>query len=304
MNVMTSRFTFTASFALSFFGLGLGLGAAQPASTEVTQCGQVLGAPGNYHLAQDLGPCAGDGVVITASLVRFTLAGHTLSGISTQETCDLDNPQYGVSIAADTVGVRVSGGTVRGFVDGIVQSGSLSRVTAMSVTDNCLWGIAVQGTGNRVDTSRVSGSDDGIILCEARRAVVEANEAFGNSRFAVSLSCDGTNENLLVRNILHDNGLPTGDGGGIAVFNGNDNQILSNAIRGNWDGISLSATTGTVVRDNTVNGNLSTGIAVNSASQGNTLRNNTAYGNGVLDLSESNPPGANTWLANLYLTSN
>jgi hypothetical protein len=53
--------------------------------------------------------------------VRFTLAGHTLSGISTQESCDLDTPQYGVSIAADTVGVRVSGGTVRGFVDGIVS---------------------------------------------------------------------------------------------------------------------------------------------------------------------------------------
>src|SRR5262245_48811359 len=162
MSLMIRTFFFRTALALSFFGLGLGRGAAQPASTPVTQCGQVLDAPGLYHLPQDLGPCPGDGVVITASNVRFSLAGHTLSGVSTQQSCDLDNPQYGITIAGDTRGVRVGGGTVRGFVDGIVQSGSRSRVTATTVADNCLFGIYVSGTGNRVDNSRVSGSDDGI----------------------------------------------------------------------------------------------------------------------------------------------
>jgi parallel beta-helix repeat protein len=297
-------FPVRAALALSSLGVGLGVAAAQPASTPVTQCGQVLAAPGHYHLAQDLGPCPGDGVLIAASNVRFTLAGHTLSGVSTQASCDLDNPQYGVSIATDARGVRVSGGTIRGFVDGIVHYGSRSRVTGMTVADNCLFGIVVSGTGNRVDTSRVTGSDDGIALCEAQQAVVEANEVFGNFRYAVILSCgDGSNQNRVVRNILHGNGLPAGDGGGVAIFNGSENRIVGNAVNGNWDGIWLSAATGTVVRDNTVNGNLSIGIAVSGSSPGNTLRGNTAYGNALFDLSDDNPPGVNTWLANLYGTS-
>ena len=68
-------------------------------------------------------------------------------------------------------------------------------------------------------------------------------------------------------------------------------------------GIFLSATTGNLVRDNTVNGNQDVGIAVSGLSSGNTLRGNTAYGNGLYDLTDDNPPG-NTWLANLYFTSN
>lgn len=302
MRAATRTLTFAACAALSFFGLGLGRAGAQPSSTPVVRCGQVLDAPGNYHLAADLGPCTGDGVVITAGNVRFTLAGHTLSGVSTQESCDLDSPQHGITIAADTLGVRVSGGTVRGFVNGIVQSGSRSRVTAMTVADNCLFGIALQGSANRVDTSRVSGSDDGIALCEAEGAVVDANEVSANARYAIIVSCIGSNGNRLSRNILHDNGLPPGDGGGIAVFAGDQNRIVGNAVRGNGDGIVLSATTGTLVRDNTANGNLGVGIAVSNPSQGNTLRGNTAYGNGLLDLSDNNP-AANAWLANLYLTA-
>lgn len=288
---------------LAYFGPGLGLASAQPASTPVTQCGQVLDAPGNYHLAQDL-VCTGDGVVITASRVRLSLAGRTLSGVSTQASCDLDNPQYGITIGGGLSGVRVSGGTVRGFVDGIVLSSSSSRLTALTVADNCLFGMYVGGTGNRVDANRVSGSDDGIILCDAQQTVVASNEAFGNDRFGVILSCgNGSNQNRLVGNILHDNGLLSGAGGGLAIFAGDDNVILGNAVNGNFDGIRLSATNGTLVRDNTVNGNLSVGISVEAPSAGNTIRGNTAHGNAIFDRSDTTPAGSNSWLNNLYLTS-
>lgn len=292
----------TRSLVLSL--LCASAGAAHAAPTPVTQCGQVLDTPGDYRLTQDLGPCTGDGIVITADDVRLTLAGHTLSGVSTQESCDLNSPQYGIFIVGGTTGVRVGGGTVRGFVDGILQSGSSSAVTAMRVVDNCEWGVMVSGSGNRVETSMVSGSDDGILLCEAQHAAIEANDVFGNYRFAVSLSCGGgSSHNLVARNILRENGLPTGDGGGVAIYAGDDNQVLDNAISGNWDGVLLSATYQTVVRGNTVNGNLSVGIAISAPSEGNTVEDNIAYSNGLFDLSEPGAAGANTWTANLFDTS-
>lgn len=278
--------------------------AARADSTPVSQCGQELSQPGDYHLAQDLGPCTGHGVVITASDVRFTLAGHTLSGVSSQASCDLDNPQTGVDVRNPATGVRVSGGTVTGFVDGILVT-SGSRVTAMRVADNCEFGVLVTGTGSRVDTSIVSGSDDGILLCEAQGAVVTSNEVFGNARYGVLMSCDvGANDqNRVVRNILRDNGLPAGDGGGLAVFTGNAHRIAGNAISGNWLGIFLVTTNATVVQDNTVNGNQEEGIVLTNLAHGSLVRDNTAYHNGRVDLQDDNTRcDSNTWRRNLFLT--
>jgi parallel beta-helix repeat protein len=296
----------TVAFAI-FFGASLfdvGLGSARADSTPVARCGQELTEPGDYHLTQDLGPCAGHGVVISASGVRFTLAGHTISGVSSQDSCDLDYPQTGVEIPGSVSDVRVSGGTVTGFVDGINLSGTNSRATAMKLVNNCVFGVVVSGTGGRVDTSIVSGSDDGIALCEARHAVVAANELTGNARYAVILSCGtGSNQNEVVDNIMRENGLPTGDGGGVAVFNGNGNRIAGNNIAGNWSGIWLSYTSQTVVEDNTVNGNLSYGISVSELSQGNSVQGNTAYRNVMTDVTEAGACGANTWTDNLFGTS-
>jgi parallel beta-helix repeat protein len=296
-NVLSASFLVAAASVLT-------PGTARAASTPVTQCGQELSQPGDYHLAQDLGPCTGPGVVITASNVRLTLAGHTLSGVSSQASCDLDHPQIGVDVRNPATGVRVSGGTVTGFVDGISLTGG-SQVTAMKVADNCLFGVMVTGTGSQVDTSRVSGSDDGIVLCEAQRAVVTSNDVFGNARYGVLISCGvGANDrNHVVQNILRDNGLPAGDGGGIAVFTGNDHRIVGNAISGNWLGMMLLSTGQTVIRENTVNGNLQQGIVLTDLAHGNVVRANTVYHNGQTDLQDDNAGcDGNTWRRNLFET--
>lgn len=290
--------------SLAVIAVTSGPARAWAASKPVTQCGQVLDKPGDYHLAQDLGPCSGHGVVITASHVRFTLAGHTLSGVSSPGSCDMENPQTGVDVRSPATGVRVSGGTVTGFVDGISLSAD-SRVTAMRVVDNCFWGVIVTGAG-QVDTSVVSGSgNDGIALCQAQDALVTANEVVGSRRYGVSMSCDvGANDrNRVVRNILRDNGAPGGDGGGIAVFTGNDHRIVGNAISENLLGIFLLTTTGSTVRDNTVNGNRDAGIVLTDGAHGAVVRANTAYSNTRVDLQDDNPGcGTNDWARNLFLT--
>ena len=287
--------------------LGVGLGSARADSIAVTQCGQNLDQAGDYHLTQDLGPCTGTAVVISASDVRFTLAGHTLSGVSSQASCDLDNPQTGVWVEGSTSNVRVSGGTVTGFVDGIGLYGSHSTAAALRVVDNCVFGILVGGTGNRVETNLVSGSDDGVLLCEAQEAVVTSNELVGNFRYGVVVSCgeNGSNKNEVVQNIMRENGLPTGDGGGVGIFNGSENRVAGNAISGNWDGIWLASAGSTLVEDNTVNANLSHGIAVNVQEPGVLVevKFNTAFGNAAVDLLEGNPCGTNTWTGNHFGTS-
>jgi parallel beta-helix repeat protein len=277
---------------------------AWAASRPVDHCGQELTQPGDYHLTQDIGPCTGHGVVITASDVRFTLAGHTIAGVSSAASCDMENPQTGVDVRSPATGVRVSGGTVTGFVDGISLSAD-SRVTAMRVVDNCFWGVIVTGAG-RVDTSVVSGSgNDGIALCQAQDALVTANEVVGSRRYGISMSCDvGANDrNRVVRNILRDNGAPGGDGGGIAVFTGNDHRIVGNAISENFLGIFLLTTTGSTVRDNTVNANRDGGIVLTDGAHGTVVRANTAYSNTRVDLQDDNPGcGTNDWARDLFRT--
>src|SRR5262249_39766500 len=127
-----------AAMVAGLMWIGVAPAAAQ--STAVDTCGQELSAAGNYHLTGDLS-CSSDGVVITASAVSLTLAGYTITGVSSLESCDVDQPQFGVRVESGTANVRVSGGTVTGFVDGVMLYGSNSRVSAMTVTNNCVFGI-------------------------------------------------------------------------------------------------------------------------------------------------------------------
>lgn len=293
-----------AILGLLMAGLLLASSSAFAASTPVTACGQVLSAPGNYHLTGNIGPCVGHGIEITGSKVILTLSGFTISGVSSTESCDLDNPQYGLHIQAPATGVKVSGGTVTGFVDGIVLYSSSSRASAMTVTNNCAFGIAVSGTKNIVDTSLVTGSGiDGVGVVEASDVTIQANHLFDNSRYGVLISAfsDG---NTVQSNIMQGNGVAVGAGGGVLIANGNANVIQDNAAIGNFDGISLGeSVTGTIIRRNTANGNVSTGIAVSGGSTPNSISANTARGNGTADMSDANPGcGANVWKNKLFGT--
>ena len=286
-----------------FTGLMLvGVAPASAQSTAVDTCGQQLSAPGNYHLTGDLS-CSTDGVVITASDVSFTLAGYTISGVSSRDSCDVDQPQLGVRVEPGTSNVRVSGGTVTGFVDGVMLYGSNSRVSAMTITNNCVFGITVSSDGNVVDTNAISGSGwDGIALAAASHATIRSNDVDGNTRYGIIIT-EFSDGNTVHSNILRRNGLEEGaSGGGIGVFNGNDNVIHDNAVNANFVGILLSAPiTGTTISDNTANGNVSTGISIAPGSSTNTVTGNTARGSGICDASDPNP-GANTWTGNIFGT--
>ena len=294
------QMTYARSAAAVLTGLiAVGVAPASAQSTAVDTCGQQLSAPGNYHLTSDLS-CSTDGVVITANDVSLTLAGYTISGVSSRESCDVNQPQLGVRVEPGTSNVRVSGGTVNGFVDGVMLYGSNSRVSAKTITNNCVFGITVSSDGNVVDTNAVSGSGwDGIALAAASHATIRSNDVDGNTRYGILIT-EFSDGNTVHSNILRRNGLAEGaSGGGILVAYGNDNVIHDNAVNANFTGILLSwPITGTTISDNTVTGNVSNGISIAPGSSPNTVNGNTIRGNGVCDASDGNP--ANTWTNNIF----
>jgi len=131
----------------TFFGLAavllLTVGPAR-ALTPVTACGQTLDVPGGkYILTVDL-DCSGtlaNGINITAGSVFFHLAGHTISSTD----CGPSKGVGGIVVSGGISGVRIDGGTVKGFNDGVVLYPSSSRMSGMTVTNACVFGIAVSG---------------------------------------------------------------------------------------------------------------------------------------------------------------
>jgi parallel beta-helix repeat protein len=256
---------------------------ASPSQAEpvpIDMCATVLSAAGEYELVQDIGPCPGDGIVIASSGVQLNLGGHTIHGPPAPQNCDFDQPQVGVLVHPGLSDVTIRGGTISGFLDGIDLYASDSYVSGMHLTDNCAFGIVVSGERNQLSTSVIQNGFDGVGLCAAQEATLLANDIFNNARFAISLSCHpGANQNTIERNILRCNGLSSGEGGGIAIFNGSGNRVENNAIVGNRDGISLTSGTGSVVVGNTVHGNMHSGITESALSQNNFVSGNSEVGN-------------------------
>lgn len=262
-------------------------------------CPQTLSAPGEYILTGDL-TCTGavSGVIITASSVIFHLAGHTISNT----TCDLSQTFGGIFVQGGIAGVQIDGGTVSGFNDGIILSSSASRVRGMTMADACVFGMAVSGQNNRLEKNVVTKSGvDGIGLGQASRTRVTANNISDNVRVGVDIS-NFSNKNIVEDNIINNNGISSGEQGGVAIFNGTDNIIRNNAVNNNFGGILIESP-GNLVLGNTVNGSTNTGIAISTVGASSTVIKNTVLGNGVTDMSDGSAScDANTWKNNTFQT--
>jgi hypothetical protein len=270
------------------------------AATPVTACGTIISAAGDYQLTANLGPCSGDGVVIVASDVNFDLAGFAITGVSTPQSCDTDSPQYGIHVTAAASNVHVTGGTVGGFVDGVVLFASQSRASALILSAHCLFGIVVAGTGNVVAGSTITGSGvDGVGLA-GEQHVLETSAITDNRRYG--LTTGGGGSHVVRDNFFARNGTLIQQGGAVAVLGGDNAQILHNLVVENFDGIFLQ-TAGHRVEDNTATDNLSVGIAVGVPGAATLVAGNTATGNGTADLADANPAcGSNTWRDNVFVT--
>ncbi len=294
-------------FVSMLFGLAvtllLAVGPAQAQTlipvNPANGCGQTLSAPGEYVLTGDLA-CSGavSGVVITASNVVFHLAGHTISNT----TCNLNVGFAGVFVSGGVSGVRIDGGTVSGFNDGIDLSASSSRITGMTLKNACFVGIAVTGRDNRLEKNVVTASGgDGVGLGSASGTIVRSNDISGNVRVGVDIS-NFSDNNVVEDNIINNNGIVAGQQGGVAIFNGKDNVIRNNALSNNFDGILIESPRN-LVEGNVVSGSSQTGIVISSDGAPSTVMKNTVLGSGLADMSDGSAGcGANTWKNNTFQT--
>lgn len=286
------------------FGLAaLVLLAASPAHalTTVTACGQNLSTPGGqYILTADL-DCSGthaSGIDITASNVVFHLAGHTIASAD----CVMDKEVYGIFVHGGNSGVRVDGGTVRGFTDGIVVSSSHSRVHGVTVTGACLFGIAVTGSGNQVDTSTITLSAlDGIGIGSGGGNRIVSNDISDNFRVGVDIS-NFSNNNFVGNNIINRNGVVDHEQGGVSIFNGTGNVIANNSLNNNFEGIEIESPGNTAV-GNTVSGSLDVGIFMPTLGSPSVVKSNTVFGSVLVDMLDDQPAcGSSTWKNNKFQT--
>lgn len=260
-------------------------------------CGQTLSAPGEYLLTGDLA-CSGpvSGILITASNVTFYLGGHTISNT----TCDPSASFGGVFVMGPVSGVRVEGGTVSGFNDGIILHFSSSgQVRGMKVKDSCVFGMAVSGQGNWIDKNLVTGSHvDGIGLGQAAGTIVTFNDISGNARVGVDIS-NFSNQNLVYNNIIHDNGV--NEGYGVAIFNGIANIVFDNVLNNNFNGIGVLSA-GNLAQGNRVSGSKDGGIFISAIGAPSAVRQNIVLGNPI-DMSDGTAAcGTNSWQNNTFET--
>ncbi|MDQ3570186.1 MAG: right-handed parallel beta-helix repeat-containing protein [Actinomycetota bacterium] len=282
---------------LALAGLTLTAGPAQ--ATHVA-CGTVITQ--NTTLDSDIGPCPGDGLIVTASNVTVDLNGFRIfaaNGPGDNAGIRLMNPSTG-----GVSGVTVKNGTVEGFDAGVViQGGSGNTVQNMTVRNNvndylgrpCDLGdgIAILNSDdNRILDNRIlnNGPYGGISLIEdSDRNLIRGNVVLGhNLRSLPGSGCGNTNQDEGIR---------------VEGPGANDNIVENNRVEGSGlAGIGLHGhvcnpgpnedatdpNTGTIVRRNTVQNNEGDGISflqqgpasIVCPSFGNTIERNISSNNG------------------------
>lgn len=273
--------TTVPSLAALITGVALAAPAAA-AQPQPLQCGSVI--THNTILANDIGPCSGNGLVIAASNITLDLNGHSVAGTFTAESpLPPTNTSDTVGISfRDTTGSTLMNGSVYHFAAGLqLHGGSGNHITKVNVHDN----IGALPT----DTA---DNGDGIDLF-------------------------GSNNNLIDNNVIVHNGVWSGisllSPGGTGTNGSSYNRILDNTLRDNnvamlnssggpdWKrdvGIAVEGpgATHNLIANNTITGSGTNGIevfpacsdgyAVNKGCNGtvpndyNTIRNNTVTQNG------------------------
>jgi parallel beta-helix repeat protein len=219
----------THKFALSAFVITLGFaGVAAAKNTPITTCSFVISAPGNYFLANDVGPCPPPfAIQIAASNVRLRLDGHTIA-------CG----NYLVGISADSVQkVKIEGpGTITQCFPAIQWTNvDDSEVREVTAPGNGAGFFIEGGTNNRFTENDASSNGGfGIILDGATNTWLDRNIANNTGDFS-GITVGGGGGNRLTGNTANNNGAFSLSGFGIVV-DSTGNEISGNTALGNGQG--------------------------------------------------------------------
>lgn len=183
------------------------VGTASAAPPTVVTCGSTITQ--STRLANDVGPCPGDGINIGASNITLDLAGHSVFGMPLNQYGTTSDEAVGIHFL-QTTGSKVENGSVYHFAVGVlVDGGSANTVRRINAHDN-------------VGPVGVYQYGDGISVWGSSQNTVEDNVAARNGPFSgISLvnpvqlaanpsavpnpSATAPDDNTVVRNQVLDN---------------------------------------------------------------------------------------------------
>ncbi len=259
-------------------------GAAPPpqAAARVT-CGQTITK--NTTLVTDVGPCAGNGIIIGADNITLNLNGHTISGTPGPG----DGNAAGVRLPNRT-GVKVIGlpgasgkkGIITGFDAGVfINRGSGNTIENLAITDNV-------GPGDP-EALPLPTLGDGVVLFYSANNRILNNLVARNGHYdGIGVWGLGSNDNLIQGNTVEDT---------VGVFNrhfpsfqGQGIVIVHFLNEGDPRGESIFNNN---VIDNVVRRNFTAGVSMISNVNGR-ITGNTIEENGDIDRRQSNGIGVTT----------
>ncbi len=166
-------------------------------------CGTVITR--STTLTADIGPCAGNGVIVGADGIMLDLNGHTISGFAGPGSGN----DAGIRLPNRT-GVRITGqpgssgrrGTVTGFDAGVVvNGGSGNTVENLNVRDN----VGPDELGGFSGEIPVAELGDGIILFKSASNRILNNVVTNNGIYdGIGVFGLGSTSNLVAGNIVQD----------------------------------------------------------------------------------------------------
>ncbi len=206
-----------------------------PVSSSLS-CGQVVTE--SVTLSANL-ECSTDGLIAGADGITINLNGFTIAGPGGESS------KVGIMLANND-NVQVTGGTVKGFQAGVLNTGgSGNTISKVTFTENQ---IAIFNTG-------------------ATTTNIETNNMFSNSIGVASHSSTGTQ---LHQNMLTDNQLA-----GVTLVNSATNVLDFNTITGSVNGVFLdgqsannNVNTNTIVQNSGVDINNGNGLPTNINANG------------------------------------
>ncbi|MCA1684216.1 MAG: right-handed parallel beta-helix repeat-containing protein, partial [Actinobacteria bacterium] len=229
-------------------------------------CGRVITS--TTTLTADIGPCAGDGVIIGSSNITFDLDGHRVFGFPGPGT----GTEAGIRLPAK-YRVTVRDGTVSDFDAGVViNRGRANTITGMTIRDNV-------GPGD-VFTAELG---DGIVLFDSASNRIVGNVVDHNGVYdGIGVLGDLADNNVIEANTVTDT-VGSADRGPAG-----QGIIVSGAGLDEDFGGPVLLISGTVVRNNIIRGSGSAGIAnvnhIKARIAGNVVEDNGATnqaGNGI-----------------------
>jgi uncharacterized repeat protein (TIGR01451 family) len=307
---------------------------------SAANCGQTITA--NTVLSEDIGPCAGNGVLIGADGITFDLGGKRIFGFPHAG----DGHEAGVRVQ-DRSGVTVKNGTVTDFDAGVVvEGGGSNAVTGMTIRDNIGPdfhgselgdGVAIiESPGNVVANNVLTnnGIYDGIgvLGVASDNNTVEGNTIegtvgpsygypFGQGIIVNAASFGEFTSELITGTKVNHNVIRNSGSAGIANINNADGEIVRNTVEnnghrnafGNGIGVQLGQglpddNSNLLIQGNQVHGNKLDGIQIPTTPAGdgadeNRILNNNATRNGRFDLFDGHPDCANNvWRNNTWGT--